>query len=399
MTNTNTSHNQKRKKYRNLFSNWFSKSKSIFGVPLCDASKLGTKLWELKVPSPVAICFEEITKRGLTTEGIFRLSGSASEVNLLKEKLDTAHEQQDINFDASQFDIHTLASLVKKYLRELPEPVIPVTFHDQFQYLVSLSSASSILVDEQKYRTAINVKDLVSIILQLPYYHRQLLHAILLMTAQVQHHVKANKMCPEALATVLAPVCTGFEQSLLDHTATTFRKRRKRGSSNNKKINILEQSSALIAQQTIKNKQWTLIWKAMIEQHESLIAILDKHMYQQEHQPYQFSYNSLPSFPSPFSTGNSHMLPTPNQILMAQFYPISNEEDNIKIAKQTASHNALTLPTTADDYIRGDSDNNDSNGHMEADKASEKSSTSAASFFFQKSSTLRRILSASTLSR
>lgn len=38
----------------------------IFGVPLCDASNTGSILWDLKVPDPVALCFQEISKRGNT---------------------------------------------------------------------------------------------------------------------------------------------------------------------------------------------------------------------------------------------------------------------------------------------------------------------------------------------
>lgn len=72
-------------------------------------------------------------KKGLTTEGIFRLSGATSEVILLEDKINMSSPDERKQINADEFDIHTLTSLVKKYLRELPEPVIPNEFHEKFQ--------------------------------------------------------------------------------------------------------------------------------------------------------------------------------------------------------------------------------------------------------------------------
>ncbi|EPB88385.1 hypothetical protein HMPREF1544_04852 [Mucor circinelloides 1006PhL] len=424
-----------KKKHRNPFTYLFTKQykstptthlygqqqeqskQGIFGVPLCDASKIGADLWDLRVPDPVALCFDEISKRGLTTEGIFRLSGATSEVILLENKINMCSPDERKSIDPSQFDIHTLTSLVKKYLRELPEPVIPNAFHEQFQDIdLDLNT----------------VHQLSATIVKLPFYNRQLLHAILLISARIQHHVDVNMMCPEALATVFAPVCTGFEQSLKDHmntsfstpTATIHKKSKKNAHSS------IQQSSN-IEQHIKRNKNWTNIWKVMIEQHEGLISALDKQMYQsQENQQrsaqdltwkqHRVYYSHTPSsagnrsLPSPFST-NGSLVPLPNDIMMAQFYPIQPQGTNsiIPVAQPStvippscssplsASVSATTISSTANYYHRQQRPNDiifeESDSHHSSSSGFHHSLAKKTSSFFPKSNTIRKILSASTL--
>lgn len=66
---------------------------------------------------------------GLTEVGIFRLPGQASRIHALKQLYD-AGSQQD--FLPSE-DIHTVASLLKLYFRELPEPVVPFVSYHSFK--------------------------------------------------------------------------------------------------------------------------------------------------------------------------------------------------------------------------------------------------------------------------
>jgi hypothetical protein len=315
------------------------------------------------VPDPVALCFQEINKRGLNIEGIFRLSGSTSEVTWLENKINSSSPEDRKSIDTSIVDIHTLTSLVKKYLRELPEPVIPNAFHDKFQSTIMHHSRQ-----EAYY-------GLSSLVVKLPAHNRHLLHAILLMASRIQQHVDTNMMCPEALATVFAPVCTGFEQSLKDQMNDPRFLMNHKHSHNY--TNTFQKSTQFIEQHIQKNKNWTNIWKLMIEENQSLIALLDKQLYnhqvqddltwRQHHVYYPHPLAGNRSLPSPFSTHGS-FVPLPNDIMMAQFYPMPSD----------------TIPIVPEE-------------EEEEPKGFHHTISKKTSLFFQKSSSIRKILSTSTL--
>lgn len=71
-------------------------------------------------------------------EGLFRLSGAASDVRQLANEFDRP-PYYGKHLDLSTYDIHTITGVVKKYLRALPEPVIPRHLHSRF-----LQTASSL---------------------------------------------------------------------------------------------------------------------------------------------------------------------------------------------------------------------------------------------------------------
>ncbi|KAI9254702.1 Rho GTPase activation protein [Helicostylum pulchrum] len=408
-----------KKKHRNPFTFLFNKqyksnpsivsdkqelALGIFGVPLCDASNTGSILWDLKVPDPVALCFNEISKRGLTTEGIFRLSGATSEVILLENKINESSSDERKQINSSQFDIHTLTSLVKKYLRELPEPVIPNAYHEHFQ-------------DIDLSNTRQGLGQLSLILVKLPSHNRHLLHAILLMASKIQQHVHLNMMCPEALATVFAPVCTGFEQSLKDmkisnssSTSSTFRKQRKYSHDSH-----MLSSNELIEKHIKRNKHWTNIWKLMIEQHQALICILNKQhaesmennksnlesSWNKKHVHYAHQQLNR-SLPSPFSTSNSTP-PLPNDIIMAQFYPIN--QNSIPVAPSVGRNTNIYMPSSTTPSPPPPPTRTPpppvpavpASYYEDSSRPSIQHSISKKASFFQKSNTIRKILSASTL--
>lgn len=80
---------------------------------------------------------------GLHIEGIFRLSGAASEVHHLERALSSNQPVTDLNL--AQYDIHAITGVVKKYLRRLPVPVIPYAYHDTFLQIAG-SFPSDILI-------------------------------------------------------------------------------------------------------------------------------------------------------------------------------------------------------------------------------------------------------------
>ncbi|KAI8576651.1 hypothetical protein K450DRAFT_256056 [Umbelopsis ramanniana AG] len=106
----------------------------IFGTPL-EAAVAMTRLSESDhVPGIVRRCIDYLDECGIDEVGIYRISGGTTTVNKLRAVFDSA---SDIDFRGTQEDPHAVSALLKTYLRQLPEPIIPVWLNREFNQVIS----------------------------------------------------------------------------------------------------------------------------------------------------------------------------------------------------------------------------------------------------------------------
>ncbi|XP_075059260.1 rho GTPase-activating protein 24 isoform X3 [Mixophyes fleayi] len=170
---------------------WAPFGGGIFGQKLEDTVRYEKRYGARLAPMLVEQCVDFIRQRGLTEEGLFRMPGQA---NLVKELQDAFDCGEKPSFD-SNTDVHTVASLLKLYLRELPEPVIPYSKYEDF-----LSCAKQLSKEEES-----GVAELVKQVKSLPPVNYNLLKYICRFLDEVQSYSGVNKMSVQNLATVFGP--------------------------------------------------------------------------------------------------------------------------------------------------------------------------------------------------
>ena len=106
------------------------KMMKVYGVPIEDLMKTNPKEKGTgsNVPRIVQLTTNYLYAKGCKTQGIFRESGSANYVEKLKLSFDMGG---DITFAAHEND-HNVASLLKLWLRELPEPLLTWNLYDDW---------------------------------------------------------------------------------------------------------------------------------------------------------------------------------------------------------------------------------------------------------------------------
>eukprot|EP01099_Mayorella_cantabrigiensis_P008446 TRINITY_DN7940_c0_g1_i1.p1 TRINITY_DN7940_c0_g1~~TRINITY_DN7940_c0_g1_i1.p1 ORF type:complete len:920 (-),score=199.96 TRINITY_DN7940_c0_g1_i1:226-2772(-) len=95
----------------------------VYGMPLETILSKDQK----RIPVLVETIVTLLTRSGIQLEGIFRISVAAKVIESLKYKIDSGEEKWADNLDG-----YELSSLLKQFLRELPEPLFSATFFDIF---------------------------------------------------------------------------------------------------------------------------------------------------------------------------------------------------------------------------------------------------------------------------
>ncbi|KAH7912985.1 hypothetical protein BJ138DRAFT_1171559 [Hygrophoropsis aurantiaca] len=172
----------------------------IFGVSLVDyATARG--LAEGDIPKIVRICIQEVDQRGLESEGIYRISGRHAIVQDLQHKIE--RNEAAFKFNPLIDDVYAVSSLLKLYLRELPDPVFRFSLQDRMDH-----------TEDRTEHQANNFALLRSKIRRIPHIHRTTLRAIIEHLARVAALSDKNKMDPTNLAIIFRGVIFGKEEEI-----------------------------------------------------------------------------------------------------------------------------------------------------------------------------------------
>ncbi|NP_001410713.1 unconventional myosin-IXAb [Danio rerio] len=155
-----------------------------FGVEL---SRLTSD--ERSVPLVVEKLINYIEMHGLYTEGIYRKSGSTNKIKELKQGLDT--DANSVNLD--DYNIHVIASVLKQWLRDLPNPLMTFELYEEFLRAMGLQDKREV------------VQGVYSIIDQLSRTHLNTLERLIFHLVRISFQEETNRMSANALAIVFAP--------------------------------------------------------------------------------------------------------------------------------------------------------------------------------------------------
>uniref|UniRef100_A0A8C7U855 Unconventional myosin-IXa-like n=1 Tax=Oncorhynchus mykiss TaxID=8022 RepID=A0A8C7U855_ONCMY len=155
-----------------------------FGVEL---SRLTSE--ERTVPLVVEKLINYIEMHGLYTEGIFRKSGSTNKIKELRQGLDT--DVSSMNLD--DYNIHVIASVLKQWLRDLPNPLMTFELYEEFLRAMGQPDKREV------------IRGVYSVIDQLSRTHLSTLERLIFHLVRITLQEDTNRMSANALAIVFAP--------------------------------------------------------------------------------------------------------------------------------------------------------------------------------------------------
>lgn len=178
------------------------KKKGVFGVPLetiidrdgADSTD-GIGPGALRIPAIVDDAVSTMRKMDLSVEGVFRKNGNIKRLN---ETMAAIDKEGCEAVDLGKENVVQIAALLKKYLRELPDPLLTFKLHRLFIATAKIS-------DEDKRRRVLHLTCCL-----LPKVHRDCLEILCSFFNWVAsfHQVdeeSGSKMDTHNLATVIAP--------------------------------------------------------------------------------------------------------------------------------------------------------------------------------------------------
>ncbi|KAE9368197.1 Rho GTPase activation protein [Stipitochalara longipes BDJ] len=212
--------------------------KRIFGIPLHQSityANVAISLTDAEgklyvygyLPVVVAQIGVYIKENGTTCEDIFARNGSAVRVHELEMVFDTPGERGTYGnghkfWKGTQYSAYDAATCLLRYLKSLPEPVIPCGFYDKFTSILGPTVyENDIGYDRDAFSIDTAILTLQQCITEIPPLNRQLLLYLLNLAAVFASKSDENKMTPARIVATFQPSLLAREarvgMSVLDH--------------------------------------------------------------------------------------------------------------------------------------------------------------------------------------
>lgn len=146
------------------------------------------------IPIVVAKCGLFIKEKGTDVEGVFRVSGSAKRIKELQAAFDTPPKYGK-NFNWDGFTVHDAANVLRRYLNDLPQPLIPHELYADFRNVLAT----------QPVDNATAIKSFKLLITSLPQTNQHLLLYFLDLLAVIAAKCETNLMTARNLAVICQP--------------------------------------------------------------------------------------------------------------------------------------------------------------------------------------------------
>ncbi|CAD1473013.1 unnamed protein product [Heterotrigona itama] len=163
-----------------------AKPQGLFGAKIQQVCKREKR----DVPFIVTACVREVERRGVGEVGLYRVSGSASDLTKLRKSFESnSYEAEQL---LKEVDVHSVTGVLKLYLREMPEALFTDALYPAFLEAFQTGELSKGAALRRVYES-------------LPTVNKAVIDFLLTHLIRVNKHEAQNKMSLHNLATVFGP--------------------------------------------------------------------------------------------------------------------------------------------------------------------------------------------------
>ncbi|XP_076289968.1 rho GTPase activating protein at 1A isoform X3 [Lasioglossum baleicum] len=163
-----------------------AKPQGLFGAKIQQVCKREKR----DVPFIITACVREVERRGVGEVGLYRVSGSASDLTKLRKSFESnSYEAEQL---LKEVDVHSVTGVLKLYFREMPEALFTDALYPSFLEAFQTGELSKGAALRRIYES-------------LPAVNKAVIDFLLTHLIRVNKHEAQNKMSLHNLATVFGP--------------------------------------------------------------------------------------------------------------------------------------------------------------------------------------------------